>query len=49
MSRSLAKSGKATAIKLLNEKWLSIVQSAEERGENETGGSSTITLPLLLL
>ena len=49
MSRSLAKSGKATAMKLLNEKWLSIVQSAEERGENETGGSSTITLPLLLL
>ena len=44
MSRSLAKSGKATAMKSLNEKWLSIVQSAREKGENGTGGSSTVTL-----
>ena len=44
MSRSLAKSGKATAMKSLKEKWLSIVQSAEEKGENEMGGSSTVTL-----
>ena len=43
MSRSPAKSGKATAMKSLNEKWLSIVQSTEEKGENETGGSSIIT------
>ena len=49
MSRSPAKSGKATAMKSLNEKWLSIVQSTEEKGENETGGSSIVTLPLSLL
>ena len=45
MSRSPAKSGKATAMKLLKEKWLSIVQLAEEKGENEMGGLSTVTLP----
>ena len=44
MSRSLAKSGKAIATKLLNEKWLSIVQSTRENGEHEIGGSSTITV-----
>ena len=43
MSRSPAKSGKATAMKSLKEKWLSIVQSAGEKGENGTGGSSIIT------
>ena len=43
MSRSPAKSGKATAMKSLKEKWLSIVQSVREKGENEIGGSSTIT------
>ena len=30
-------------MKLLKEKWLSIVQSASEKGENEVGGSSTVT------
>ena len=43
MSRSLAKSRKATAMKSLKEKWLSMVQSVEEKGENGIGGSSTIT------
>ena len=43
MSRSPAKSGKAIAMKSLKEKWLSIVQSAREKGENEIGGPSTIT------
>ena len=42
-------SGKAIAMKSLNEKWLSIVQSAEEKGENGIGGSSTVTLPPSLL
>ena len=32
-------------MKSLNEKWLSIVQSTGEKGENEIGGFSTITLP----
>ena len=36
------------AMKSLNEKWLSIVQSTGEKGENEIGGFSTITLPLSL-
>ena len=36
-------SGKATAMKLSKEKWLSRVQSAREKGENGTGGLSTIT------
>ena len=36
-------SGKATAMKSLKEKWLSIVQSAEEKGEKGIGGSSTVT------
>ena len=43
MSRSLAKSGKAIATKSLKEKWLSIVQSMREKGENAIGGSSTVT------
>ena len=43
MSRSLAKSRKAIATKSLKEKWLNMVQSAREKGENGTGGSSTIT------
>ena len=43
MSRSPTKSKKAMATKSLNEKWLSIVQSAEEKGEKEIGGSSTVT------
>ena len=30
-------------MKLLKEKWLSMVQSAREKGENGTGGSSTVT------
>ena len=38
-------SGKAIAIKSLKEKWLSIVQSAREKGEKGIGGSSTVTLP----
>ena len=42
-------SGKAIAMKSLKEKWLSIVQSAEEKGEKEIGGSSTVTLPPPLL
>ena len=37
-------SGKAIAIKSLKEKWLSIVQSANEKGEKGIGGSSTVTL-----
>ena len=37
------------ATKSLKEKWLSMVQSAGEKGENGVGGSSTITLPPLLL
>ena len=32
------------AMKSLNEKWLSIVQSTGEKGENEIGGSSTVTI-----
>ena len=36
-------------MKSLKEKWLSIVQSAEEKGEKGIGGSSTVTLPLSLL
>ena len=43
MSRSPAKSGKAKAMKSLKEKWVNIVQSAGEKGENEIGGFSTIT------
>ena len=35
------------ATKSLNKKWLSIVQSTREKGENEVGGSSTITELLL--
>ena len=46
MSKSPAKSGKAIAMKSLKEKWLCMVQSAEEKGENGIGGSSTVTLPL---
>ena len=49
MSRSLAMSGKAMATKSLKEKWLSMVQSAREKGENGIGGSSTVTLPPSLL
>ena len=37
------------ATKSLKEKWLSMVQSASEKGENGTGGSSTVTLPPSLL
>ena len=44
MSRSPAMSGKATAMKSLKEKWLSKVQSAEEKGEKGIGGSSTVTI-----
>ena len=36
-------SGKAIAMKSLKEKWLSIVQSAEEKGEKGIGGSSIVT------
>ena len=43
MSRSPAKSGKAIATKSSKEKWLIIVQSAREKGENEIKGFSTIT------
>ena len=43
MSRSPAKSGKAMATKSLKEKWLNMVQSVGEKGENKIGGSSTIT------
>ena len=43
MSRSPAKSGNAIATKSLKEKWLSIVQSAREKGEKGIGGSSTVT------
>ena len=49
MSRSLAMSGKAMATKSLKEKWLSKVQLVREKGENGTGGSSTVTLPPSLL
>ena len=49
MSRSPAMSGKAIAMKSWKEKWLSIVQSAEEKGEKGIGGSSTVTLPPSLL
>ena len=45
MSRSLAKSGNAIATKSSNEKWLSIVQSAAEKGENGMGASSIVTGP----
>ena len=43
MSRSPARSGKATATKLLKEKWLNMVQSIGENGENGIVGSSIIT------
>ena len=42
-------SGNAIAMKSLKEKWLSIVQSAKEKGEKGIGGSSTVTLPPSLL
>ena len=48
MSRSLAKSGKAVAIKSLKEKWEKSVQSTKVNGEKEIGGSSTITLYVCL-
>ena len=48
-SRSLAMSRKAIAMKSLKEKWLSMVQSAREKGENGIGGSSIVTLPPSLL
>ena len=44
MSRSPAKLGNATAMKLLKEKWLSIVQSVGEKGEKGIGGFSTVTV-----
>ena len=44
MSRSPAKSGNATAMKSLKEKWLSVVQSAGEKGEKGIGGSSIVTI-----
>ena len=44
MSRSPAMSGKAMATKSLKEKWLSMVQSVREKGENGVRGSSTVTL-----
>ena len=44
MSRSPATSGKAMATKSLKEKWLSMVQSARENGENGIGGFSTVTI-----
>ena len=44
MFRSPAKSGKAIAMKSSKEKWLSMVQSAGEKGENGIGGSSIVTL-----
>ena len=47
MSRSPAMSGKAMATKSLKEKWLSMVQSAREKGENEVGGSSIVTVFIL--
>ena len=37
-------SGKAIAMKSLKEKWLSIVQSADEKGEKGIGGSSIVTM-----
>ena len=36
-------------MKSLKEKWLSIVQSVEEKGEKGIGGSSIVTLPPSLL
>ena len=36
-------------MKSLKEKWLSMVQSVREKGENGIGGSSTVTLPPSLL
>ena len=36
-------------MKSLKEKWLSIVQSTREKGENEVRGPSTVTLPPSLL
>ena len=49
MSRSPATSRKATTMKSLKEKWLSIVQLTREKGENDIVGSSIVTLPPLLL
>ena len=43
MSRSPAMSGKDMAMKSLKEKWLSMVQSARENGENGIGRFSTVT------
>ena len=44
MSRSPAKSGNATAMKSLKEKWLNMVQSTREKGEKEIVGSSIVTV-----
>lgn len=43
MSRSPAKSRKAITTKSLKEKWERSIQSMEGNGEQEVGGSSTIT------
>ena len=48
MSRSPAKSGNATAMKSLKEKWSSIVQLVREKGEKGIGGSSTVTTSRML-
>ena len=45
MSRSLAKSGKATATKSLKEKWERSVQLVREKREKDIGVSGTVTLP----
>ena len=42
MSRSPAKSGKATAMKSLKGEWERSIQSAREKGEKDIGVSSTI-------
>ena len=46
MSRSPAKSGNATVMKSLKEKWSSIVQLVREKGEKGIGGFSTVTMTL---
>ena len=45
MSRSLAKSGKAVAMKSLKEKCKKREQSAKVNREKDKGDSSTIALP----
>ena len=48
LTGSKARSRKAKEMKSLKEKWEKSVQSMGENGENEIGGSSTVTVMRLM-